>query len=59
MEAAFIHATSSTGALPAVAMVDPTTLPPSSVILLFWAGGAFLMSAKRLSEFREIGTFAW
>ena len=36
------------------AMVDPTTLPPSSVILLFWAGGAFLMAAKRLSEFREI-----
>jgi 4-hydroxybenzoate polyprenyltransferase len=36
------------------AMVDPTTLPPSSVIFFFWAGGAFLMSAKRLSEFREI-----
>ena len=36
------------------AMVDPTTFPPSSVILLFWAGGAFLMAAKRLSEFREI-----
>lgn len=36
------------------AMVDPTTLPPSSVILLYWAGGAFLMAAKRLSEFREI-----
>ena len=36
------------------AMVDPTTLPPSSIILLFWAGGAFLMAAKRLSEFREI-----
>ena len=37
-------------------MIDPTTLPPSSVILLYWAGGAFLMAAKRLSEFREIGT---
>jgi len=36
------------------AMVDPTTFPPSSVILLYWAGGAFLMAAKRLSEFREI-----
>jgi len=36
------------------AMVDPTTFPPSSVILTFWAGGAFLMAAKRLSEFREI-----
>jgi 4-hydroxybenzoate polyprenyltransferase len=38
------------------AMVDPTTLPPSSVILTYWAGGAFLMAAKRLSEFREIVT---
>jgi 4-hydroxybenzoate polyprenyltransferase len=36
------------------AMVDPSTLPPSSVILMYWAGGAFLMAAKRLSEFREI-----
>lgn len=36
------------------AMIDPTTLPPSSVILLYWAGGAFLMAAKRLSEYREI-----
>jgi 4-hydroxybenzoate polyprenyltransferase len=36
------------------AMVDPTTVPPSSIIILYWAGGAFLMSAKRLSEFREI-----
>lgn len=38
------------------AMVDPTTLPPSSIILTCWAGGAFLMAAKRLSEFREIVT---
>jgi 4-hydroxybenzoate polyprenyltransferase len=38
------------------AMVDPTTLPPSSIILMYWAGGAFLMAAKRLSEFREITT---
>lgn len=36
------------------AMVDPTTLPPASIILMYWAGGAFLMAAKRLSEFREI-----
>jgi 4-hydroxybenzoate polyprenyltransferase len=36
------------------AMVDPTTLPPSSIIFMYWAGGAFLMAAKRLSEFREI-----
>ena len=36
------------------AMVDPTTLPPSSVILSYWFGGAFLMAAKRYSEYREI-----
>jgi 4-hydroxybenzoate polyprenyltransferase len=36
------------------AMIDPMSLPPSSVILMYWAGGAFLMAAKRLSEFREI-----
>jgi 4-hydroxybenzoate polyprenyltransferase len=35
-------------------MVDPTTLPPSSLILMYWTGGAFLMAAKRLSEYREI-----
>jgi 4-hydroxybenzoate polyprenyltransferase len=35
-------------------MVDPTTLPPGSLILMYWTGGAFLMAAKRLSEFREI-----
>jgi 4-hydroxybenzoate polyprenyltransferase len=36
------------------AMIDPTTLPPGSVILSYWLGGAFLMGAKRLSEYREI-----
>jgi 4-hydroxybenzoate polyprenyltransferase len=36
------------------AMVDPTTLPPSSIIFAYWFGGAFLMGAKRLSEYREI-----
>jgi hypothetical protein len=36
------------------AMVDPTTLPPSSIILSYWLGGAFLMGAKRYSEYREI-----
>jgi 4-hydroxybenzoate polyprenyltransferase len=36
------------------AMVDPSTLPPSSIILAYWLGGAFLMAAKRLSEYREI-----
>lgn len=38
------------------AMVDPTTLPPISLILAYWLGGAFLMAAKRLSEYREITT---
>lgn len=36
------------------AMIDPTTLPPASIILAYWLGGAFLMAAKRLSEYREI-----
>lgn len=36
------------------AMVDPTSLPPASLILPYWFGGAFLMAAKRLSEYREI-----
>lgn len=36
------------------AIVDPLTLPPSSVLLSYWCGGAFLMAAKRLSEYREI-----
>ena len=36
------------------AMVDPTTLPPSSILLAYWLGGAFLMAAKRFSEYREI-----
>lgn len=36
------------------AMIDPGTLPPGSIILAYYMGGAFLMAAKRLSEFREI-----
>jgi len=36
------------------AAIDAATLPPSSVILAYWTGGAFLMTAKRLSEYREI-----
>ena len=35
-------------------MVDPTTLPPASILIGYWLGGAFLMGAKRLSEYREI-----
>jgi 4-hydroxybenzoate polyprenyltransferase len=36
------------------AMIDPTSIPPSSILLAYWFGGAFLMAAKRLSEYREI-----
>jgi 4-hydroxybenzoate polyprenyltransferase len=40
------------------AMVDSTTLPPSSALIAYWMGGAFLMGSKRLSEYREIVTSA-
>lgn len=36
------------------AMVVPATLPPSSLLLAYWFGGAFLMGAKRLSEYRDV-----
>lgn len=36
------------------AMIDPSTIAPSSLLLAYWMGGAFLMGAKRLSEYREI-----
>ena len=32
----------------------PVTLPPSSILLACWTGGAFLMGAKRLSEYRQM-----
>lgn len=35
-------------------MVAPISLPPSSLLLCYWMGGAFLMGAKRLSEYRDI-----
>lgn len=34
------------------AMVWPATLPPSSLLLAYWMGGAFLMAIKRLAEYR-------
>ena len=34
------------------AMVWPDTLPPSSLLLSYWMGGAFLMAIKRLAEHR-------
>ena len=36
------------------AMIDPGSLPPVSIIIAYWFGGAFLMGTKRLSEYREI-----
>lgn len=36
------------------AMVDATSIPPSSLFLGFWMGGAFLMNSKRLAEYRDI-----
>ena len=35
-------------------MVDQGSLPPGSILLAYWMGGAFLMTIKRLAEFREI-----
>lgn len=40
------------------AMVDPTTLPPVSILVAYWLGGAFLMNTKRLAEFRDVGGIA-
>jgi Ca2+/Na+ antiporter len=34
--------------------VDSTVLPPASIILGYWMGGAFLMGIKRFAEFRMI-----
>lgn len=35
-------------------MVDASSLPPLSLLLGFWFGGAFLMNSKRLAEYRAI-----
>jgi hypothetical protein len=32
-------------------MISSQTIPPLSLLGLYWAGGAFLMAAKRLSEY--------
>lgn len=36
------------------AMISGNTVPPLSLVIAYWAGGAFLMAAKRLSEYRFI-----
>jgi 4-hydroxybenzoate polyprenyltransferase len=35
--------------------IDSTQFPPSSILLSYWMGGAFLMAVKRYSEYRRIG----
>ena len=37
------------------AIVETNYLPPSSVLLAYWMGGAFLMGIKRFAEYRFIG----
>jgi 4-hydroxybenzoate polyprenyltransferase len=36
-------------------VVIPDQLPPYSLMLAYWMGGAFLMAMKRYSEYRRIG----
>jgi 4-hydroxybenzoate polyprenyltransferase len=33
----------------------PAQLPPSSILMSYWFGGAFLMAVKRYAEYRSIG----
>lgn len=40
------------------AMVDGTTLPPSTLLLAYWMGGAFLMATKRFAEYRSVAAGA-
>lgn len=39
-------------------MIEQTSVAPGSLLLAYWMGGAFLMGAKRLSEYREIASGA-
>ncbi len=40
------------------AMVHPTALPPGSLLLAYWQGGAFLMAIKRFAEYRTVAEIA-
>ena len=40
------------------AMVDSSTLPPSSLLFAYWMGGAFLMAVKRFAEYRTVSAAA-
>jgi 4-hydroxybenzoate polyprenyltransferase len=35
--------------------INSYLLPPSSILLAYWMGGAYLMAVKRYSEYRRIG----
>lgn len=35
--------------------IAPEVLPPSSILLAYWMGGAYLMAIKRYAEYRFIG----
>ena len=37
-------------------LMNNNILPPSAILISYWFGGAFLMNAKRLSEFNKIKT---
>jgi len=39
-------------------LVTATVFPPSSILISYWMGGAFLMAVKRYSEYRMIGDAA-
>jgi hypothetical protein len=39
-------------------MVVNSGFPPSSILISYWMGGAFLMATKRLSEYKMIGNKA-
>ncbi len=36
-------------------LVTTTVIPPSSILIAYWAGGGFLMAIKRYAEFKKIG----
>ncbi len=35
-------------------LLSPAVMPPSSILLAYWMGGAFLMGSKRFAEYRFI-----
>ena len=35
--------------------IDTHLLPPASILIIYWMGGAYLMAIKRYAEYRTIG----